>query len=160
MADNLDKQTCEACGADIRANALFCYNCGSQVGTDEAVQAEIENEKKVSNAWFKEELTEPAAIAKDTPTKQKVNPKIKEKVEVTEKTKSQNGSNKTDISKENSIKLTTAAAIKDRSKLGGRKTVEIEWDTPKSAPNIWFIIVSLILAAFAAFILFAMLYIR
>ena len=27
-----EKQVCEGCGADVRENTAFCYNCGSSVG--------------------------------------------------------------------------------------------------------------------------------
>ena len=152
MAEILEKQVCESCGVDIRPKALFCYNCGSQVASDEAVQAEIEHEKKISNAWFKEELTETPAVT--------IASTVKPKVAVEEKVKPEENGKKTELPTDNSIKLKSAASLRDRSKLGGKKTVEIEWDEPKSAPNIWFLIVALILAAFAGFILFAMLYIR
>ena len=28
----LDKAVCEKCGADVRENTLFCYNCGNKFG--------------------------------------------------------------------------------------------------------------------------------
>lgn len=154
MADTLEKQICQSCGAGVRAKALFCYNCGSQVASDEDVQAEAENEAKVSNAWFKEEIAETPIVAKTTTVTKKT------KVVVEEESKPEQSKIKNDLPTESSVKLKSAAAIRDRSKLGGKKTIEIEWEEPKSAPNIWFIIISLILVTFAVCILFAMLYIR
>lgn len=160
MSENLEKQICESCGAEIRANALFCFNCGAQVASDEAVQADIEHEEKVSNAWFKEELAEAPKAPQKATSPQKVKEKVSKKTKDEVKVNTNNNGKGLDKQTETPVKLKSAASIKDRSKLGGRKTVEIEWDLPESAPNVWFLIVSFILLVFAIFILFAMLYIR
>ena len=146
MVEKLEIQVCEACGVDVRPKALFCYNCGSQVASDEEVQAESANENQVSDVWFKEEIASvaPKPVVEDKPvkaksvaTKKSVEPKV-----------------------EPAIKLKTAASLREKSKLNQKKTVEVVWEEPQSAPNVWFLMVSIILIAFAVFILFAMLYIR
>ncbi len=164
MGEKLEKQICESCGADVRLNALFCFNCGSQVASDEAVEAENINDKSVSDAWFKEEI---AVVPQDTKSVATSNKKtkvvVKEKTKTLEKiitTETTENGQVEKIAPENSIKLKSAANLRDKSKLGGKKTVEIEWTEPRSAPNIWFLLVSLILAGVAAFTLFAMIYLR
>lgn len=31
MTETIEKTICEACGADVRDNTVFCYNCGSKL---------------------------------------------------------------------------------------------------------------------------------
>jgi hypothetical protein len=157
MAEILEQQVCQACGEKVRPNALFCFNCGSQIGSDEEVEVENQRQLKISSAWFKEDIIEgsvaetkaAAAVLKKTEPiiekPQAVRPKVT--TEVIEK-------------KTAAPELKTAASLRDRAKPPTRKSVQVVWEEPKSAPNIWFLIVSLILIAFAVFILFAMLYLR
>lgn len=156
MAEILEKQICEACGADIRPKALFCFNCGSQVASDEEVQAEEANSKKISDAWFKEEIaptpTQPAITEVAGKTAKKKTVAVEEKAKTDGKGKIAETSSST--------KLRSAASLRDKSKSPEKKRVEVVWEEPSSAPNIWFLIVSLILVGFAVFILYAMLYIR
>lgn len=165
MAEVLVKnQICEKCGAEVRLNAFFCYNCGSQVVSDEVIEAE-ENSGDVSNAWFKETITE----AKPEPKKEK---KIVDKsgVELTPLAIDQPIAKPTiDLKAEPVPKiperketkpLKTAASIKERPKSFTRKKVEVTWEEPKSAPNVWFLVVSVLFLLFAAGLVFAMLYIR
>jgi len=163
MAETLEKQICQACGVDIRPKALFCFNCGSQVASDEDVEIENQNQKKISNAWFKEEITENKVVEK-TPavTKpKKSEPVIEKPSGFKPKLTGKAGPEKKSPEKIDSVsELKTAASIRNRTKLENRPSVEVVWDEPKSAPNIWFLLVSLILAGFAVFVLFAMLTLR
>ena len=154
MAEILEKQTCKACSAEIRPKALFCYNCGSQVGSDEDVEAENVRQKKISDAWFKEEIAPTPKPVKRSSTVQKTKVATEEKKETGENGK------KAETSTPGSIKLKSAASMRDKSKIAERKQVEVVWEAPSTAPNVWFLVVSLVLIGFAVFILFAMLYIR
>lgn len=160
----LKNQICGKCGAEVRLNAFFCYNCGSQVVSDEVIAAE-ETSEEVSNAWFKETITE----TKIEPKKEK---KIVDKsgVELTPLAIDQpiakpsidfkaDPIEKTPENKETKP-LKTAASIKEKPKSFTRKKVEVTWEEPRSAPNVWFLIVSLIFLLFAAGLVAAMLYIR
>lgn len=40
----VEKPFCAACGADVRAGSLFCYNCGSAVAEAEAENLPAESE--------------------------------------------------------------------------------------------------------------------
>jgi hypothetical protein len=158
MAETLETQTCQACGEGIRPKALFCFNCGSQVGSDEEVEIENQNQLKISNAWFKEEITE-AKAAETIPfaaKTKKTEPRIERPLEVRPKLSDNTIAEK----KEPVFELKTAASLRNKSKLATKKTVEVVWEEPKSAPNIWFLIVSLILVGFSVAILYAMLYLR
>lgn len=163
MAETLEKQICQACGVDIRPKALFCFNCGSQVASDEDVEIENQHQKKISNAWFKEEITENKVVEK-TPvaTKKKKSEPVGEKpAGFQPKVIGKTGAEKKSLEKPDSLsELRTAASMRNKSKLETKKAVEVVWDEPKSAPNIWFLLVTLILAGFAVFVLFAMLTLR
>lgn len=151
MAEVLNNDICEKCGAAVRPNAFFCFNCGSQVVSDEIIAAEEENEN-VSSAWFKESIT-------DKKTEPALAQKITDKsgVELTplaveEKTKS---------IEEKAESLKTAASIRKKTKpTSPYKKVEVTWEEPQSAPNVWFLVVGLILLVFAVSLVFAMLYIK
>jgi hypothetical protein len=158
MVETLEKQFCGACGVDIRPKALFCYNCGSQVASDKEVELENEHQKKISDAWFKEELTENKTVENTaTAAKLQKNEPLSEKPSSVKPTTTEN---KKGEKVEAAAELQTAASLKNKPKPAIKKTVEVVWEEPQSAPNLWFLIVSLLLIGFAVFVLFAMLYIR
>ncbi len=177
MAEKLlDNQICENCEAEIRLNALFCYNCGNQVAEDEVVEIENSRSQKVSNAWFKDSITEAkeaenvTVATKTPPKKDDADAEFEKTVaaatipafEVSTDNKSKSSTSKI-VQKPKSqdlSKLQTAASLRQKSRLAPKKTVEVVWDAPKSTPNVWFLIVSLIFAGLAVAALFAMLYIR
>jgi cobalamin biosynthesis Mg chelatase CobN len=161
MAEKLEEvQVCENCGADIRLNAAFCYNCGSQVVPDDMVDAV--NSGSVSNAWFKESITEhknepiqekkivdksgieltPLAVAEppivETETKVTAEEKVEEKPKPTK----------------------TASSMRQKPKFTPRKQVEVTWEAPQGTSNVWFLIVAFILLVLAVSLVLAMLYIR
>lgn len=39
----VEKAVCDSCGVDVRKNTLFCYNCGSKVGSIETSITETED---------------------------------------------------------------------------------------------------------------------
>ena len=181
MAEKLlDNQICENCEAEIRQNALFCYNCGFQVVEDEIVEAENNNGSKVSNAWFKDSITEAKETENIAVTTKTSHKKTDVKVEsidismektipafevsddspINTKAKSDTTKNTQKTKTEDLSKLKTAASLRQQSRLAPKKTVEVVWDAPKSTPNVWFLIVSLVFAGLAVAALFAMLYIR
>lgn len=163
----LENEVCGNCGVEVRPNSLFCYNCGSQVASDDAVEAENQNSKKVSDAWFKETIA--PTIASDIPTlTKKKTTAIVEKEEIeaipkpTDSLVNKTSTNKTPakIEKPEAEPLKTAASLRNRQKPAQKKKVEVTWESHESAPNVWFLVIALILTIFAVSILFAMLYIR
>jgi hypothetical protein len=163
MAEKLEEnQFCENCGADVRLNALFCYNCGSQVATDEEVAAENQNGDNVSRAWFKETIAE-RNVPETSPVKKKKKPSItrdKDPEAIPKPIEKLTNSNLNRGIKPKPKPLPTAASIRNKTNPFLRKKFEVTWEKPENAPNIWFLIVSVILIGFALLILFAMLYIR
>lgn len=57
-------------------------------------------------------------------------------------------------------KLTSAASLRNKRETALKKTVEVVWEEPDSAPNPWFLVVALLLTIFAAGVFVVMLYVR
>jgi predicted amidophosphoribosyltransferase len=51
-----ENQFCRACGANIRQGALFCYNCGTTVAQDVALETANEKQNEASNFGFAEKF--------------------------------------------------------------------------------------------------------
>lgn len=149
---------CENCQADVRLNALFCYNCGSQVATDEEAAEVSRNEANVGSA-LNSESAERSKTPESSPGKRrkavaassiKTDPKSNPKQERMKR-----------VGLESQPEgLKTAASLKRGPNPFLRKQVEVTWERPDSAPNLWFLIVSVILIGFSLLVLFIMLYIK
>jgi hypothetical protein len=159
MAEKLlEKPICQACGADVRQYAQFCYSCGSSV-------AQAEKENTGNNGKPDVRLREEVAGGKSAASPEKIEAAEKpiEKpaedffaLPVGNKLKSRNE----DLAENKSPPLKTAAAIRKQNRRAEKKRVEIVWEEPRNSANILFIIVSLFLLLVAVVILMAMLYIR
>ena len=126
----LENQVCGNCGASERKNSQFCYNCGFAVG------AEAENASKVTSSLDEK------ALPIEKPS---IPLTVGENLELLSKTEA---------------KMPSAAELRQKNKLERKKSVEITWEDPEDAPNVWFVVAAFILTLFAVCILFAMLYIR
>lgn len=131
MATKVGNEVCNTCGADVRPQALFCYNCGGAVG------------EKTSEA-------KPLKKINDEKTPQSENKKIGEIVD--------QPIPKPEIQKPK--KLKSAADLRRRTKIFQQNKVEIVWEEHENAPNIWFIVVSGFLIFLAAVILFLAMYLK
>ena len=167
MADEtLDNQICEKCSAAVRPNALFCFNCGAQVAPDEVVIAETAAAKKVSDAWFRDDIVaapESSSPIPEAPAKQAVRAKQKPETTSVDSKASATVSDAAGASEKTATKpaMKTAASLRQQSKVTQqRKAVEVTWEQPEGAPNLWFALITVILVAFAVGMLFLMLYIR
>ncbi len=146
MAETLvENQTCNACGAEVRPGAIFCYSCGETLQPKAVMQ--LKDKKNVSGAWFREGLTEEKNGNK---SEQKESPVLKE---VTEKPISK-------PSAETDTKLKSAAAMRRKSKVYQPKKVEIIWEEHENAPNVWFILVTIVLTLIAAGIFYLAIYLN
>lgn len=134
MAETLVKnQVCTSCGADVRTGAFFCYNCGSSVAPDivstERNGKNDEGEKTEKLLFSEKPLEEekiPAVENKETPEKKEA--------EITPTAKPE---------------LKSAASMRRKPKTIQRKRIEIVWEEPASAPNVWFLLVAVLLTGFA-----------
>jgi hypothetical protein len=140
MAETLVKnRVCTACGADIRAGAFFCYNCGSSVSAD-AVALPEKNGRNNQG-----EKTEKLLSLEKTLEDE--NAAAAEKKETAEKNEPEKNEPETAAEKEPELK--SAASMRRRPKTIQRKRIEVTWEEPASAPNIWFLLVAVLLTGFA-----------
>jgi hypothetical protein len=62
MAETIiDKSECSICGADVRENTQFCYNCGKSINDDAAVQPDGATKAEVIEDRAKDALDDLAA---------------------------------------------------------------------------------------------------
>lgn len=143
----VENQVCDACGADVRKGALFCYNCGGEVAS-EIVVAKNDKIETIDNTWFQEN------ISKENGTEYKPS-KVKTKQEVRDISVEEPIAKPIEKSSLNEeAKLKSAAAMRRKSKIIQPKKVEIIWEEHENTSNVWFILVAVFLTIFAAVILF------
>lgn len=147
MAETLvENRICNACGAEVRKGALFCYHCGETVAPE---ISEPENHKPVSDARFQEEFVGENLKEAEKPAEKKT--EVLEAGEIPVQ--------KPDIFEE--AKLKSAASMRGKSKSFQKiKIEEVVWEEPESAPNGWFILVALVLTLIAALILWLAIYVK
>lgn len=56
--------------------------------------------------------------------------------------------------------MKSAASLRQKNKPVQKKTVEVVWEEPESAPNLWFLVVAFLLTIFALGIFIAMRYVQ
>ena len=146
MAETLVKnRVCNACGMDVRSGAFFCYNCGSSVTADVISSEKAENnagQEKTENILFPENIS------------------VGEKIAVVENKKTGEQNNGAEVISEEKPKLKSAASMREKPKTIQRKRVKVVWEEPASAPNIWFILVAILLTGFAAALWFVASYLK
>ncbi|MDQ3801210.1 MAG: zinc ribbon domain-containing protein [Acidobacteriota bacterium] len=162
MTENaVENPVCSACGAPVRPQALFCYNCGSSIAAAEAAAPEIEkteqprDEISDGNGAATQPLTgadeNSAALPIGKPTETLVEDKPEKK----------SSSLPPAAAGQTETKLKSAAALRRGGRIPAqKKVVEVIWEEPENAPNVWFLVVAFVLALFAVGILLLMLYIR
>ena len=140
----VENQVCNACGADVRPGALFCYSCGGSIASKIVVA--LKNKKYVGDAMLNDRLTDTngdSAAKVEQPLIEKnayvptAEPKLNKEPE-----------------------LKSAAAIRRQSKSYQPKRVEIIWEEHDNAPNGWFISVAIVLTLLVAGILYLAIYLK
>lgn len=130
--------TCRHCGADVRPDTQFCYNCGGAV----ALETEAVSQRETAvNTPFRENIVENV----NGDSSKKTN-----KLDIADVTG--NSIEKPKINPEAELK--SAASMRRQSKVIQPKKVEVIWQEHENAPNVWFILVAVILTIFTAVILY------
>jgi hypothetical protein len=132
-----DNVVCIACGADVRSEALFCYNCGGAIAVHPdaasgAAEVPVESEPNESVFAPTPEKIAPAPI---------VEPAI------------------TNGSAAKAERKPLSAAMLRRKRAYNRQPVEVVWKEP-AMPSLMFVIASVIITIFAALILAAAFYLK
>ncbi|CAN5699329.1 hypothetical protein BH24ACI2_BH24ACI2_02540 [soil metagenome] len=156
MAEILvENQVCNACGADVREGALFCYNCGSSVAL-ETVVTEINKKDAAGNNWQRERIVENGNNKDKTEF-------LEEKLEKEEKKflikeKSEKPISKPDLPE--NAKLKSAANLRRRPKTFKKQKIEVVWEEHEAAPHTLFVLAAIILTLFSIGILILALQLR
>lgn len=138
MATLVENKICRACGSEVRPNSLFCHSCGGSLAPG-VINAK--DEKLVGDVGFRE-------TTKDE--KNGDNSALIERTTVEEI--ADRPIPKPNLPEE--PKLKSAAAMRRKSKNLHPKRVEIIWEEHGNAPNVWFILVAIILTLFALGVLY------
>lgn len=156
MAETSVKQkTCQACGADVRPNSMFCYNCGSSV---------TNGKTEVSDVWLRESLAEEngETSAQSHETTKLDAAVVEEKLaaprEIEEVEKTEKFPKTTTIQEE--AKLKSAAAMRRKAKSFQQKEVQVVWEDAEDASNAKLIIASVLLLIFAVAIVAIAFYLK
>lgn len=168
MAKTLvEKEICDACGADVRPDSLFCYNCGGAV-SDDIPESVLERKQKISSGNnFRNDLP-PDNNLKTTKLKNEAVEEIEIKPieKPSEKPFVDEFPAKTEEklperpSIQEEAKLKSAANLRRKAKIYQRKTVEVVWEEPENAPNKWFPIVAILLIFFVIAIFYLAMYLK
>ncbi len=153
MAETLVKEKiCNACGTEVRPQAMFCFNCGSAVAPD--IPLIENNNKKVSNAWFRNDLvetdSEDVEFENDRFDEQEIIEE-KDKIEAEKDTEFEAGEENGEdekAEKRDLSKMKSAANLR-REKSVQKKRVEIVWEEHDNAPNGLFIFFAIVLTILA-----------
>jgi uncharacterized Zn finger protein (UPF0148 family) len=163
----VERNICDACGADVRPGSLFCYNCGGAVGEVLTEAATNNNNSKDDGARFQSNLAENSDLKTTRLKKETVEGFDSESIakpiekpaaaELSEKTEAQ-PLEKSSFNED--AKLKSAASLRRKAKNFQRKTVEIVWEEPENAPNKLFPIVAIVLILFVAAIFYLAMYLK
>ena len=144
----VENKLCSSCGAEIRAEALFCYNCGGAVqkGADDD-----STEGDVSEVWLRGELeiskgkegTDEDELGSNTGTEPEINEKKKSDIESGLKSDEATVLVKPELEPSGSPKLKTAASLRKKPKTARRRKVVVDWKEKENSVNIWFIVGSI-----------------
>lgn len=132
----VENRICNACGSEVRRDALFCYHCGGSVAPEIVValkdkQSFMENENGNKSAQGKI-------------------PKIDESID--------KPIPKPGLPEE--PKLQSAAAMRRKSKSFQPNKVEVIWEERENAANIWFILAAIVITLLAVGILYLSFYLK
>lgn len=130
--------TCRHCGADVRPDTQFCYNCGGAIASE--TQTVLMEETAVKS------LPRENVVENVNGDSSKQTNKL-DIADVTGKPL-----DKPEINKE--IELKSAASMRRKAKVIQPKKVEVIWEEHESAPNARYILVAVVLTIFAAVILY------
>ena len=167
MANTLaKKKICDACGADVRSGSLFCYNCGGAV-SDEGRDFAKDHHKVITASQLQSYLSENNDLKTTRLEKEGVEnfeaapitkPIEKPSADELFGNKEPQPLEKSTVQEE--AKLKSAANLRRRAKSFQRKTVEVVWEEPESAPNKWFPLVAIVLILFVVAIFYLAMYLK
>ena len=130
---SVKNETCQQCGAEVRVNSQFCYNCGGSLAAETGLKdlpPLVESNNGDAKRISKLEPVEPSELPISEPAIQE-EPKLK-----------------------------SAATMRRKSKTSEPKKVEIIWEEHENAPNLWFILAAVVLTLFAVGVFYLAIYLK
>jgi uncharacterized membrane protein len=150
MAETIvENQVCSACGADVREGALFCYHCGGAVASEITV-AKNDNNKKVSKIPSRRKNSKENENG-NQPKQNEINQKPAIRETIVEEAIAKPVEKPTI---QNEVKLQSAAAMREKSKIAQPKRIEVIWEEHENTPNVWFVLAAVALTVLVVVILF------
>ena len=157
----VEKEICTECGAEIRAEAAFCYNCGGEV---KPIDTSVASDD-VSEAWLREDIKDESLQTEkpDEVDKPIVMPlevigdEVDEAVSY-EETSVTEPKTKTRVKPK--IKMKSAASLRKKPKSLERKTVEVVWEEREGNANVWFIAMSVLITLLVAGLFLLAMYLK
>ncbi len=159
-----ENDLCTACGVDIRPEALYCYHCGAIVETASTPPVPRPNTTAVSSVWFEEEL-----VSKDPESRDEERAAPAQVIDITDRIPKPDSDLLAGTENAEQLKirvkqktrvrrkpqLTSAAALHRKSSSDRKMEIEVVWQERERSPNIWFIVMSLLvtLLVFGLFLL-------
>jgi len=155
----VEKKLCAECGADVRPEALFCYNCGEAIDTNNA---------GVSDAWFKEEMTNEGVVSNEPETVNSPISKPSGDLSIVSQVDNQDSAHVSELEKDGEFKSAPASKIRTKNRVSPKTTMksaaslrkkpkrfpqridEVVWEERNSSPNPWFILVSILIILLVA----------
>ena len=159
----VENDLCAACGADVREEALFCYNCGGPLQAEEGGG----EHEAASDVWMRGDISgEDLADDKASEDYQESIPMPEEGLDV-DAAEPDEGSEAAEADEEadpdgsdskpvNRVKRKRKSAASIRKKpefVRGRK-VEVVWEEKGDSPNIWFIVMSILVTVIAGILFY------
>ncbi len=157
-----DQQICQSCGVEVRQNSMFCYNCGGNVGKFQEHSPAPHNSNENG-------ANEPVETPNSLATSKLVSPpqtenfaEIKEEISVIEEKNTEQeivaDDKKTEKSEE--PKLKSAATMRRQTKTAQRQEVEVVWEKPESDSLVRLLLVTLLMLAFVAAVVYFGVYLK
>ncbi len=155
----VEKELCAECGADVRPDAQFCYNCGGAINTEDG---------GVSDAWFKEDIANDGEASIDPEIVDSPIGKPSEDLSVAPPVENQDSGSVSKVEKDadsepgpspkvktkNRVKpkpkMKSAASLRKKPKPFPQRREEVIWVERNSSPNVWFILMSILVILLVA----------
>jgi hypothetical protein len=180
MAKTLvQKEICDACGAEVRPGSIFCYSCGGEVADDSSRPPKSNTKREVSQAQLPRDLSDSAdqktadidlkttRLTEETVRHVEIPPIAKPSENPFEEPPLGRGLEKIQEQRaekpavhQEGAKLKSAASMRRKAKSFQRKTVEVVWEEPENAPNKWFPLVAVVLMLLVAGIIYLAMYLK
>lgn len=148
----IENEICPNCGTELPAIAEFCYHCGNPTRAETASNSETQ---EVSDVWLRGDIAGDSNTDNNKP-EDVSGRNIETAVRDNELEKDLEGFQE----KSEKSELKTAASLRVKSNQPRTKKVEIKWEESGDAPNIRFVVGTVILAIITLLIFVLAMYLR